>query len=474
MKAIALLLLGVCSCAAPAARQGAGTGSAPFGRVDYDAAARDARTLLTALVAADTSNPPGNEARAVALGVDRLRRAGIPYEVTEFAPGRRNVVARLAGDGSAPPLLLLAHTDVVGAAGQTWSTDPHVVTERDGYLLGRGVDDDLGMATLALEVMLLLRDAGVPLKRDVILAWTGDEESGGAGIRWLLAHRPQTVRAGLALNEGGGLVLGDDGRMKFVGLQTAEKTYQDYEVTARGPTGHSSVPLADNAIDRLASGLVRLARHRFPARLLPVTRAYLAARAAVEAPPLAAAMRAAATAKGRLPPAAVDVLDRDPMLAASLRTTCVATTITGGTRRNALPAEATANVNCRILPDESVAEVQGTLTRVLGDPRLTIHPTDEFGHAEPSALDGEGPAAIRRVLDAMWPGLPIVPFMSRGATDSRFLRAAGIPSYGISPIATTESDARRAHGVDERIPLASLRPGVEFFHRLVLELAAAH
>ncbi len=328
------------------------------------------------------------------------------------------------------------------------------------------------MATVALEIMLLLKRQQTPLRRDVILAWTGDEESGGAGARWLLANRPESIRAGVALNEGGGLVLAESGGLQFASLQTAEKTYQDFELTAHGPTGHSSVPLADNAIYRLAGALARLGRHRFPPRLLPVTRAYFAARAAVEPPDRARAMRRLAAAKGVPPGDAVAVLDRDPILAASLRTTCVATTVTGGTRRNALPADATANVNCRILPDEQVADVQRALAKVIADPAIEIRATNEFGHAEPSPLEGEGPAAIRRVLAEIAPGVPIVPFMSRGATDSRFLRAAGIPAYGMSPIATTEADGRRAHGVDERIPVASLRTGVEFLHRLVLDLAA--
>jgi acetylornithine deacetylase/succinyl-diaminopimelate desuccinylase-like protein len=442
--------------------------------VDYDHATAEVRELLGALVAADTSNPPGNEARAVALGAERLRGAGIAYEVTEFAPGRQNLVARLRGDGREPPLLLLAHIDVVGTSGQTWTADPHVMTERDGFLIGRGVGDDLGMAAVVLEEILLLQRRSTALRRDVILAWTGDEESGGAGIRWLLANRPDTIRAELALNEGGGLVL-DDGRdaVTYVSLQTAEKTYQDFDVTAHGPTGHSSVPLAENAIYALAGGLARLGAHRFPPRVIPVTRAYFAGRAAVEAPEYARAMRTVAAAKGTPPRAAVAVLDRDPMLAATLRTTCVVTTVSGGTKRNALPGDATANVNCRILPDESVADVQRTLVAVLADPRLEVRATDEFSHAEPSPLEGPGPAALRRVLDATWPGVPVVPFMSRVATDSRFLRAAGIPAYGLNPIAMTEADGRRAHGVDERIPLASLRRGVEFLDRIVLELAAA-
>jgi acetylornithine deacetylase/succinyl-diaminopimelate desuccinylase-like protein len=445
---------------------------APAGAADYDAAERSARELLEALVAADTSNPPGNEARAAALGAERLAAAGIPFERTEFAPGRENLVARLRGDGSAPPLLLLAHTDVVGAQGQAWSSDPHRVVEKEGYLVGRGVEDDLGMAALALEVLVLLQRERTSLARDVILAWTGDEESGGAGIRWLLEHRPESTQAAFALNEGGMVRLGDDGRPTWVELQTAEKTYQDYVLLARGETGHSSVPLAENAIYRMAQALVRLSAHRFPARLLPVTRAYLAARAPLETPERGRAMRALAAAKGELPARAVALLDSDPVLAASLRTTCVATLVSAGTRVNALPAEARASVNCRILPDETPADVQATLARVIADPKVEITPTEEFGFGTPSPLEGPVPAAVAAVAQKLWPGIPIVPFMSRGATDSRFLRARGIPAYGISPFPLTDADARRAHGIDERIPASGLRTGIEFLHRLVLALAA--
>jgi acetylornithine deacetylase/succinyl-diaminopimelate desuccinylase-like protein len=439
---------------------------------NFDEATASVRTLLGELVAADTSNPPGNEARAVAIGARQLAAAGIPYQVTEFAPDRQNLVARLHGDGSERPLLLLAHVDVVGTGGQSWSTEPHTMTEQGGFLVGRGTNDDLGMAAVALEVFLLLHRSGIALKRDVILAWTGDEESGGGGIRWQLEHEPASLDAEIALNEGGGPLLGEDGRVKLVNLQTAEKLYQDYSIVAHGPTGHSSVPLQGNAIYRLAHGLDKLQRFQFPARLLPVTRAWLAARAPLEKQELGAAMKALAEAKGPLPEAALRTVDADPALSAELRTTCVATQILGGTRANALPAEARANVNCRILPDESAADVARTLGRVLGDPGLEVVAADEFGHAEPSPLDGAAAQAIRKVSAQLWPGGPVVPFLSKGATDSRFLRAHGVRAYGLGPIAMTEEDARRAHGVDERIPTASLRPGVEFLYRLVVELAA--
>src|SRR4051812_23940057 len=220
----------------------------PAAKVDFASPARAVRDTLAALVAVDTANPPGNEARAVAIAKARLDAAGIPYVVSEFAPGRENLVARLAGSGGAKPILLLAHVDVVGTEGQDWSTDPKKVTEVGGYLVGRGVADDLGMASIALETLILLKTSGAKLDRDVILAWTGDEESGGGGIRWLLDNAPDAIAAEIAINEGGGLQLDDQGRPKLIQLQTAEKTYQDFTITARGTTGHSSVPRADNAI----------------------------------------------------------------------------------------------------------------------------------------------------------------------------------------------------------------------------------
>jgi acetylornithine deacetylase/succinyl-diaminopimelate desuccinylase-like protein len=255
-------------------------------------------------------------------------------------------------------------------------------------------------------------------------------------------------------------------------LQTAEKIYQDFTLVARGTTGHSSVPLPDNAIFQLARALGRLGAHRFPPRLLPVTRANLAARAPLESSERQRAMRALAESRGPLPDDAVAVLDADPALAASLRTTCVATQIEGGTRANALPAEARATVNCRILPDETPEQVQARLVEILDDPGIEVRPTEEFGHGVPSPLEGPGPDAIRDIVHEMWPGIPVIPFMSRGATDSRYLRARGMAAYGINSIAIAEADARRAHGIDERIPAASLRPAVEFLYRLVLEIAA--
>lgn len=437
---------------------------------DMSKVEKSLRETLGLLIAADMSNPPGSEARGVALLAKILKNEGVAYEISEFAPGRQNLVARLKGSGEKRPLLLLAHLDVVPATGQNWTTPPHKLVEKDGYLYGRGVGDDLGMAALNLEVFLAVKRSGLTLKRDLILAFTGDEESGGLGLVELLKKDPSLSQVELTLNEGGGPVLDEHGKVKYVELQVAEKIYQDFEVTAAGKTGHSSVPQKDNAIYRLANALVRLEKHKPVDRLLPVTRAFFLERSRIEAQPLAGAMRAIANAKGAIPPAALAVVVKDPALHSLLHTTCVATMLSAGTKVNALPPTATANVNCRLLPDETIDGAKERLKKILADPGLVIEAKLELESAGASSVTGAVPAAVRDVVKEMWPNAPVIPFMSRGATDSRFLRQKGVHAYGISPLATTEEDAMRAHGIDERIPVASVRSGMDFALRLVTRL----
>jgi acetylornithine deacetylase/succinyl-diaminopimelate desuccinylase-like protein len=440
---------------------------------DFSKVALSARQTLEAMVSLDTTNPPGNEARIADFVAARLTAEGIPYLESEFAPGRKNVIARLKATtpSTLKPVLILAHEDVVTAASQKWASDPHHVTERGGYLYGRGVSDDLGMAAVGLETLVLLKKSGLPLKRDVIFALTGDEESGGEGIRHQISSDFASIDAGLVLNEGGGLELGTDGGVRLVSLQMAEKTYADFTLRATGPTGHSSVPQKGNAIYKLARALDRIGRAEEPPRLLAVTRAYFGARAKLEQGALAEAMGTLAKSKGKLPAAALKVIEADPDLAAKLRTTCVATLVGGGTRVNALPSEATANINCRILPDETAEEVKARLKKVIDDPSVEVE-GEALGVAGASPLKGEGPDAIMAVTRELWPNVVIIPSMSGGATDSRWLRAKGIPCYGINPIALREEDARRAHGSDERIPVGSIEPGVQFFYKLLLRVAA--
>ncbi len=440
----------------------------------FEADAANVRKLLGEMVAANTTNPPGNEARVVKLIAKRLKDEGIPYEITEFAPGRENLTARIkATNPTTKPVMLLAHIDVVGTQDQAWSTDPFKMVEKDGYLYGRGTSDDLGMAAINLEVFIQLKKSGVALRRDLILAMTGDEETGGAGIQYILSKHPEQMDPELVINEGGGPELGDDGSVKLVNLQAAEKMYQDYQLTTKGPTGHSSVPLADNSIYRLARALDRLGKTERPAKLIPVTRGYFEKRAALEKPVMAGAFSALARSKNVLPKAALREIEKDPGLKSLLRTTCVATMLKGGTKENALPPEASAVVNCRILPGETIEETQSWLAKVIHDSNVEVKPVGEMGASEASNPKGELPTAVEKIAGQMWPGAPVIPAMFGGATDSRYLRAKGIASYGIGPLAMLKADGRRAHGIDERIPVASIRPGIEFMHRLVSELVVA-
>lgn len=471
------------ACGGGAVQQTARTPTASPERrdVDYDVAARSVRETLRQLVAADTTNPPGNEARAVAIAASKLAARAIPFKTYELAPGRQSLVARLRATAPVPgrkPILLLSHADVVTAEGQAWTTPPHQLTERGKYLHGRGVADMLGMAAVELEVLLLLEQSGVSLDRDVIFALVADEESDGKGIQQILATDPGALDAAVALNEGGGITLHEggprDGTPKFLAIQAAEKIYQDFELIARAQPGHSSAPLDDNAIYRLARALDRLAAHREPARLIEVTRGFFEARASFEEPQLAAAMRELAHASNdSLPAAALAEIDRHPLIRSLLRTTCVATLLRAGSRVNTLAADAVATVNCRIMPDESVASARSMLARVVADERIEIRALEAAGAGAPSPLTGEGVDAARDVAQAMWPGLPVLPVLDAGASDSRFLRQLGIAAYGLSPLPGFESDDYHIHGEDERVPVASLRTGVEFLHRWVLALARA-
>ncbi len=438
---------------------------------DFAASERSFRETLTALVRADTTNPPGNEARAVKILSERLKKEKIPFTVVEFAPGRQNIVARLKGSGAKKPLLLLAHIDVVGTKDQKWSVPDHDVTEKDGYLYGRGVLDDLAMAVANLETFIQLKRSGLTLSRDVILALTGDEESGGSGIRYLLKNRPELLDAEISLNEGGGIVLNDEGKVTSAELGVAEKIYVDLELITRGETGHSSRPRKNNSIYRLAKALDKLAGYHEEERLIPVTRAYLKAQAGLEKPAMKRAMTALANARGKLPEAALKTVRQDPVWSPLLHTTCVATMLSAGTKVNALPPEAHANVNCRLLPDETPQQARERLIKIVADPEVKVELAGDFGSAPASPETGLVPTAVRDLIAETYPGVPVIPTIEMGATDSRFLRAKGVASYGFSTIAGSEKDGLRAHGIDERIPAASIRPGLELAYRLTLKLA---
>lgn len=430
--------------------------------------AATARALLAELVAIDTSRRTDAAAHAMAA---RLRAGGFAAEDVRVEgphPEKLNLVARLRGSGARPPLLLLAHLDVVPADAAEWSVPPFALTEREGHYWGRGTIDDKAMAALWTAVLLRLRAEGRTPARDVVLALTADEEGGEHnGVEWLLAERRALIEAGLGLNEGGYGRL-EGGRRVANQVQLSEKIGVAYRLEARGRAGHSSLPAPDNAILRLAAALGALAAHEFPVRLNPATRAQLGRMAQLAEGERAADLRALL----REPPdmAAAARLCADPYHHALLRTTCAPTRLEAGVADNVLPPLASAVVDCRILPDTDPAEVEATMRALAAPFDVEVRP---LGPALPSPASPLAPGvldAVERVTESMWPGVPVVPVMTIGATDSLRLRRAGIPMYGVSGLFLDLADAR-VHGPDERVRVDAFHDAAEFLYRLVRDVS---
>jgi len=427
------------------------------------------REIYKELVEINTTQSVGDTyAAAKAMGA-RLVAAGFPkadVQVFQSAPKRGNLVARLRGTGKRKPLLLVAHIDVVEAKREDWTTEPFKLSEKDGYFYGRGTGDDKYMATAWVVNMIRWKKEGYKPDRDLILVLETDEEisdRNGLGMRWLIKNHRDLIDAELAINEGGG-VSAKDGKAFANGIQTSEKVFQSFWIETRNSGGHSSQPRKDNAIYELSDALGRLAKHDFPVQLNETTRGYFEKMATVEKGQLAQDMKSLASAKPD--PAAIERLTAQPPYNAQIRTTCVATRLEGGHADNALPQLARAMVNCRILPGQSVDDIQKQLEKVFADPKLTVTPTDRDTGSDASLLHKDLVAAIEKLTPKFWPGVPVVPTMSAGATDGRFLRNIGIPTYGHSGLAADIFDVR-AHGRDERVETKAMFEGEEYLYELV-------
>jgi acetylornithine deacetylase/succinyl-diaminopimelate desuccinylase-like protein len=428
-----------------------------------------ARDILKELIEINTTGDTTEAAEAMAR---RLLDAGFPEEDVSVIgphPQKSNLVARLRGSGSGDPILLLAHLDVVEARAEDWSFDPFTFLERDGFYHGRGTTDDKAMAAIWIANFILMRQAGFVPSRDLIVALTADEEGGNDnGVRWLLANRRELIDAAFCLNEGGGGRMQDGTRLSN-NVQLSEKMYQSFRLEARNRGGHSSIPREDNAIYQISEALVRIAEYQFPIELDEITSTYFERMASFESDPTADDMLAVAQGQD---PAAAARLSQSPYYNAVLRTTCVATELVAGHAENALPQSARATVNCRLFPGSDAAVVQATLEEVIDDEAIAIVPLQTATPSPPSPLSPEVVGAIERVTEQMWPGVPVIPTMSTGATDGLYLRNQGIPTYGVSGI-FGEIDDIRAHGRDERIGIEAFFEGREFLDRLTRMLATA-
>jgi acetylornithine deacetylase/succinyl-diaminopimelate desuccinylase-like protein len=433
-----------------------------------------AHDIYKELVEIDTTTATGDTRQAAEAMASRLKAAGFADEdIRAFSPAPRkgNLVARLRGTGKRKPILLVAHLDVVPALRSDWSVDPFKLTEQDGYFYGRGSSDDKYMASSFVTNLIRYKKEGYKPDRDIILALETDEEifdHDALGIQWLIKNHRDLIDAEFALNEGGPVNL-RDGKALRVNIQTSEKVPVTFQLEVTNSGGHSSVPRKDNAIYRLAEGLVRLSKFEFPLHLNDTTRAWFSRTAQFEDQQNASDIRAVLADK---PDAmALARLSVSPQYNAQLRTTCVATMLQGGHAANALPQSAIAKVNCRIIPGEPADEVKATLVKVLADDGIAVTQIEREVASEPSKLNEEIVGAIEKLSNEFWPGAAVIPVMSTGATDGAFLRNAGIPTYGHSGMAMEPGDAGRIHGRDERVPMKSFYNGNEYLYRLVKMLA---
>ena len=436
-----------------------------------------AHDIYRELIEINSGMKTGNVTPAAAAMAKRFHDAGIPESDIFLGgplPNKYNVVVRIHGRSTngRKPLLLLAHLDVVEALKADWSPDldPFVFTERDGYYYGRGTSDDKAMASIFVaNAIRMVRDHYVP-DRDIIIALTADEEGGNSnGVHWLLENHPQLVDAALVINEGGGGTL-RDGKPLFNSVQATEKVSTNITLRATNRGGHSSVPRPDNAIVALADALAKVGRHQFPVRFNDVTRAFFAKTADVEEPAMGRAMKAL-VANPR-DAAALAVVAGDPRYNAMLRTTCVPTMLNGGHATNALPQLAEATINCRIFPSDTPEVIRADIERLVNDTTVQVTMRATPRPPAPSPLLPELFDAVSAVTREMWGSVPVIPVMSTGATDSRFFRALGVPSYGVSGLFLDPTVDARAHGRDERMRIQSYYEGQDFLWRLTRALAS--
>jgi acetylornithine deacetylase/succinyl-diaminopimelate desuccinylase-like protein len=432
-----------------------------------------ARDIYKQFVEIQSGFSTGSTTPVAEAAAARLKAAGFPdSDVFQggASPKKQNLVARYHGSGKHKPILLLAHIDVVEAKREDWSMDPFQLIEKDGYFYGRGTGDDKAQAAIWLANLIQYRKEGFVPDRDLIVALTADEEGGGPfnGVDWLIKNHRELIDAEFCLNEGGwGEII--DGKHAANYLQVSEKYVMNFRFEVRNKGGHSSLPVGENAIYRLAAALIRLSNFGFPLKTNEVTAAYFRQMSEIETGPRKEDLLKVSQSN---PEAMQRIAAAAPAWNAVLRTTCVATLLEGGHAMNALPQLAAATVNCRVLPEDSPQYVEETLRRIVADDQVSVKVPGDVGRGPSSPLRPDVLDAANRITSKMWPGVKVVPTMVMGATDGRSLRVAGIPTYGIQGIFIDRDDVR-FHGRDERIPVQSFYEGQAFLYGLVKSLSAS-
>jgi len=444
--------------------------------IDWDAVGSEAIDHLVELVKIKSVNPPGDETAVAEYIQAALAAEDIDSTLYSLDPKRANLVARINGNGSKQPILIMGHTDVVGVQPEKWSADPFSGIRKDGYIYGRGTLDDKDNLTAGLMVMVLLKRLGVPLDRDVILlAESGEEGTPEVGINFMVEKHWDTIAAEYCIAEGGQGVI-RDGRVHTFGVETTEKMPRRVTLVARGTPGHGSIPRTDNAVVILANAVANAAAWQTEMRLNETTETYFR-RLATISPPEEAMLYENIANPEMTEEIQRQFLETFPYHYSILRTSVVPTVIDAGFRRNVIPSEASAILDIRMLPDEDVEGFYNTLAAVIDDPRVEIVPEHIYRPAAPpSEIDNEMFQTLERIAVEMYPETTVLPIMQTGATDMAQVRARGMQAYGIGPARTIDeiNSGYGAHGDNERVAEDAFVSMVEYLWRVILDMAASN
>jgi acetylornithine deacetylase/succinyl-diaminopimelate desuccinylase-like protein len=442
-------------------------------QIDWRGVRDEAVEILRNYIRINTTNPPGNELEAARFLEGLLRKEGVEAMVYESAPRRANLLAVCPGAKKAKPLILLNHMDVVPAETDKWDLDPFGGIIKDGYIYGRGAIDMKGNGVALLMAMLLLKRYRIPLNRDVIFLATADEEVGGRwGVKWMLEHEPRLREAACVLNEGGAILVRENGELDHYEIATAQKVVAQFAVKAKGRTGHGSMPHGDSATVKLIRALDRLVAWQTPLVVIPLVKAYFANLAKVRSPEEAKGYQD--IEEGLQNPSFTETFMANPQYNAMVRNTMTPTILKAGQKINVIPSEAEAAFDCRLLPDTSGEAFFAQLREVIKDDEIEIVRLPEFesNPLPPSPRDTELYQAIEKVARRKDPGSIVTPFLITGATDSRFFRQIGVPCYDFSPFRLRQEDAKFVHGHNERISIENLGFASAVILEIVTEVAA--
>jgi len=431
-------------------------------------------SLLSDLIRANTSNPPGNERRVAEVLAPRFRALGFDVQIFQTPDsGKAHFIARIKGDGSKKPILLAAHADVVGVERDKWSLDPFAGEVRGDHVFGRGAIDFKGGIAVFARAVMMLAENHVPLSRDVIFISEADEEGGTYNTGWLAREHWADMDAEFALNEGGWIMKNDHGNVRYVSISTADKSSIPLTVTARGTSTHSSMPRSDNAIFALSRALAKLSAYETPLTITPATKRFFTALAKTSAPPMSTYYRDLVGDDAAKAKRADAVVSRDPLLHSLVRNTMAPVIIQGGFRANVIPGSAQATINLRMVPGSNPAAFVETLKKIVGDSTIEMKlPATIARPSDPSSEDTDLYRALVREAKVQFPGAEVTPYLFQAGTDASAWRSRGVPVYGIYPYPIDADELTRMHGNDEKVSVASLEQGVQMIYRTIVSVAA--